>query len=190
MELPELTEKVRSMADIQLLRPIEAIAELLRPAPVVHVGTTEAAPVCAGAYVLLVELVEPLCCVIGGKAARFEVGCYIYSGSAYGPGGIRSRLGRHFRRDKKPHWHIDTLSSAASGIQAIAVEGGSECGIIARLLGSPAFHSALTGFGSSDCSVCASHLLNWHEPQLDSGLCGTGRTGMVGGAEKGKALHA
>ena len=36
-------------------------------------------------------------------------GCYLYVGSALGPGGLRARLSRHGRPANKPHWHIDYL---------------------------------------------------------------------------------
>ena len=40
-------------------------------------------------------------------------GCYVYAGSARGPGGIRARVRRHLRPDKTPHWHIDQVTAYA-----------------------------------------------------------------------------
>jgi Uri superfamily endonuclease len=36
-------------------------------------------------------------------------GYYIYVGSAFGPGGLRARVSRYFRKNKRKHWHIDYL---------------------------------------------------------------------------------
>ncbi|NIP37734.1 MAG: GIY-YIG nuclease family protein, partial [Candidatus Dadabacteria bacterium] len=38
-----------------------------------------------------------------------QPGYYIYVGSAFGPGGVRARVSRHFRKTKRSHWHIDYL---------------------------------------------------------------------------------
>src|SRR3990172_11736037 len=45
---------------------------------------------------------------------RFPAGEYVYIGSAFGPGGLRARLGRHVRGDGQPHWHIDALRAIAN----------------------------------------------------------------------------
>lgn len=88
-------------------------------------------------------------------------GWYAYCGSAYGPGGIRARLRRHFRRDKTLHWHVDHLTVLAEPIEALAIAQGSECAIAAHLTRTRLFEPALPGFGSSDCTTCPSHLLRW-----------------------------
>lgn len=41
-------------------------------------------------------------------------GVYLYVGSAFGPGGVRARVGRHLRMRKKPHWHLDYLRPLAT----------------------------------------------------------------------------
>lgn len=116
-----------------------------------------------GAYALLLTLESPTHFKHKGRTQFLEAGCYIYAGSAHGPGGIAARLRRHFRADKKPHWHVDRLTLAAAQIAAIALPGGSECEIIARLEGLPGFRHPISGFGSSDCPACQSHLLR-HDP--------------------------
>ncbi len=40
---------------------------------------------------------------------KLESGYYFYVGSAFGPGGIKARVGRHLKSDKKCRWHIDYL---------------------------------------------------------------------------------
>ncbi|MBK9053356.1 MAG: DUF123 domain-containing protein [Chloroflexi bacterium] len=40
-------------------------------------------------------------------------GWYVYVGSAFGPGGVKGRVGHHMRPQTKPHWHIDYLRQVA-----------------------------------------------------------------------------
>lgn len=119
-----------------------------------------ALPAEPGAYLLLIRLAAPLPPRIPslGKA-MLPAGCYVYAGSARGPGGIRARAGRHLRRGKRAHWHIDHVTEAAASCWAFAIPGGRECDLVRALLRRPAFEVALAGFGSSDCRHCASHLL-------------------------------
>jgi len=108
-----------------------------------------------GSYVLLIELPEERTIATGSlKDTHFQSGCYAYVGSAMG--GLRSRLSRHLRRNKKLHWHIDYLLEWASvkDIVIYETEDRVEC-TIARAF-SRRFNS-VPGFGSSDCK-CTSHL--------------------------------
>lgn len=84
---------------------------------------------------------------------------YVYVGSAYGPGGLASRIGRHFRKQKKNHWHIDKLTTEAKHICALPAESGAQCDLAEKLSRLPEFDHPLPGFGSSDCRRCISHLL-------------------------------
>ncbi|MBU6268899.1 MAG: DUF123 domain-containing protein [Sphingomonadales bacterium] len=88
-------------------------------------------------------------------------GWLVYAGSAYGPGGIGARVARHLRWGKAVKWHVDALTGAADWLGAVAVPGGRECDVVATLLANDGFETALAGFGSSDCRVCAGHLLRW-----------------------------
>lgn len=117
----------------------------------------------AGAYILVVRLAQP---AIFNRAAtaphRFSPGWYAYAGSARGPGGIGARLARHLRSEKRPHWHIDQLtSSPQASVWGLPAAGASECDLVARLLSSGQFEAPCPGFGSSDCRDCRSHLLAW-----------------------------
>ena len=89
-----------------------------------------------------------------------EKGFYIYAGSAFGAGGLSSRIHRHLRRDKKQHWHIDqTTSSSNSIIHGVAVfpNEKTECQI-SEILGRINGISSIIGFGNSDCkNQCSSH---------------------------------
>ena len=108
-----------------------------------------------GSYVLLIQLSKEQTITTGRlKAAYFLRGYYAYVGSALG--GFKSRLNRHLKSDKKPHWHIDYLLEKASISEIILCETEDrvECAIAQAL--SCRFES-IPGFGSSDCK-CRSHL--------------------------------
>ena len=45
-------------------------------------------------------------------------GYYVYVGSAHGPGGVKARIRRHYRKTKRTHWHIDYLREAVSFARA------------------------------------------------------------------------
>ena len=108
-----------------------------------------------GSYILLIRLPEGQTIKAGSVPDNyFPSGYYAYVGSAMG--GLKSRLNRHLRKDKRPHWHIDYLLPKApiSGIILCPAEARVEC-LIAQAL-SHQFDS-IPGFGSSDCK-CRSHL--------------------------------
>ena len=44
-------------------------------------------------------------------ALPVEPGFYVYVGSAFGPGGLERRVGRHATTEKKHRWHIDYLTA-------------------------------------------------------------------------------
>ncbi len=93
-----------------------------------------------------------------GKAVLLP-GIYLYAGSAHGPGGIRARCSRHFRREKKLHWHVDWLTHRATSIQAAAFFDKSECDLVDEILRSGRGDCPIKGFGSSDCMHCMAHLI-------------------------------
>lgn len=85
-------------------------------------------------------------------------GFYVYVGSAFGPGGVQARVGRHFRKAKRHRWHIDYLRAAVEPV-------GAWCSFVPNRLEhdwATAFNRVedaccIPGFGCSDCS-CGSHL--------------------------------
>jgi Uri superfamily endonuclease len=108
-----------------------------------------------GSYVLLIDLPEGQEIAAGKlRTIDFPAGCYAYVGSAMG--GMKSRLERHLRRDKKLHWHIDYLLQKASVSNVIICESETrtEC-TIAQTIRSK--FETIKGFGSSDCK-CPGHL--------------------------------
>lgn len=116
-------------------------------------------PSVAGAYILQIKLAETILIRIASKPrVELPAGRYLYCGSAYGPGGLKSRLARHMRRGKSVRWHIDQLTECGIVTGAWIVCGGRECDLVAKLAPLPA---PIPGFGSSDCRRCRSHLLYW-----------------------------
>lgn len=125
-------------------------------------GDIEAIPETKGAYALLLRLDDPLDLSFRKtRTSRIEPGWFVYCGSANGPGGLRARLRRHVRRDKRLHWHVDQLTIAAAEIVSIPVPGGDECDLVERLLRQTGFDIAVRDFGNSDCTSCQSHLLRF-----------------------------
>ena len=106
-----------------------------------------------GNYLLIMHLPNAKEIAIGKKTVYlFKRGYYIYTGSAYGPGGIEKRLERHFRADKKMHWHIDYFLKEVKLINAwyINPSASLEHALAEKLLASKTFQPAYPRFGSSD----------------------------------------
>ena len=132
----------------------------------------------AGTYVLVMKntAVEEL--RIGSHGLlEIKPGFYLYVGSAFGPGGVAARVGRHCRDDKKLRWHIDYLR------QAVTVEEAWYSHSTKRLehdwahaLSQLDGMETIPGFGSSD-RPCPSHLFfnaSWPEPRLLAVTTGCG----------------
>jgi len=108
-----------------------------------------------------------------GQLGMFSLpaGYYAYVGSARGAGGVRARVERHLRLEKRTRWHIDYLLPAAV-VQAVwagfdARQG--ECEWAERLVQRGSARRIVPGFGASDCR-CAGHLLYWRRPPDRSAL--------------------
>lgn len=112
-----------------------------------------------GAYLLLVELSDPLALSLAGRPRVLRPGVHAYCGSAHGPGGLAARLARHLRADKRPHWHVDRLTVAGRVAALYARPEGRECDLVKALLSLPGTAIPLPGFGSSDCRACPAHLV-------------------------------
>lgn len=123
-------------------------------------------PRVSGAYILLIKVRSQLSIGYGKRSAVLAPGWYIYAGSANGPGGLRARLGRHFKKAKPVRWHVDQLT-ITNEVRAIAMPGWSECALVAALCKSGRFSPPLEGFGSSDCRTCESHLLEFTALELE-----------------------
>ncbi len=69
-------------------------------------------PSLPGYYLLIFRIYRKLTITTrGNKVFSLNPGIYVYIGSAYGPGGLRSRIMRHLRRNKKVFWHVDYLTT-------------------------------------------------------------------------------
>lgn len=88
-----------------------------------------------------------------------QPGFYVYVGSAFGPGGLAGRVGRHARADKKCRWHIDYLTAVAALDEVWYTMDmvHRECQWADTFKGMRGATVPLEGFGSSDCR-CRSHL--------------------------------
>ncbi len=117
---------------------------------------------------LLIKLPEEQTITIGSlQDISFSRVYYAYVGSALG--GVKSRLNRHLKRDKRLRWHIDYLLQKASITDIIIGETKDriECAIAQAL--SSQFDS-IPGFGSSDCH-CSCHLFfTTEEGQMKSAI--------------------
>jgi Uri superfamily endonuclease len=114
-----------------------------------------------GAYLLVVDLDQSL--PLDGTAlapAVLPPGRYAYCGSAYGPGGLGARIGRHLRRGKALRWHIDRLTEAGRVLCVGWRPQGRECALLAGLRQLPGVTVPVAGFGSSDCRGCPAHLVS------------------------------
>lgn len=89
-----------------------------------------------------------------------EKGFYIYVGSAFGMGGLQSRIRRQLQPPHKKHWHIDYLRSATELREAWFSEDEQrhECEWATALADLKEVSQPMKGFGSSDCKQSYSHL--------------------------------
>ena len=92
--------------------------------------------------------------VRSGKVFELKKGIYCYCGSAMGS--LEKRVLRHLKREKKPHWHIDFITTAKV-FESVEIwifkEKWFECELAESLKG----NEPVIGFGATDCS-CESHL--------------------------------
>lgn len=124
------------------------------------IDDAEALPAVGGAYLLVIDLPRPILVQLPGYAAvTLEEGCYLYAGSARGPGGIRARVRRHLKGAKPLRWHIDRLTNMAGVAAVFAYPDGNECTLTSSALAVEGVAVPAPGFGSSDCRHCAAHLL-------------------------------
>ena len=108
-----------------------------------------------GGYILLLRLKERSEIRIGKLGIiQFHPGYYAYIGSAMR--GLKQRISRHLRKEKKLHWHIDYLLEKASVSNVIVCKSYNsiECDIVNKI---GSMYNVISGFGSSDCK-CIGHL--------------------------------
>ena len=121
-------------------------------------------PSAPGTYILLGFINEESDFQVGKLGVvRLGVGRYVYCGSALGPGGLKARIQRHLKKEKKHFWHIDYLSQLFA-IQETWLRIGMqrlECQICRTLQRHFLCQNPVSGFGSTDCRAgCKSHFLS------------------------------
>lgn len=99
-----------------------------------------------------------------GRLGTLDVcpGYYVYVGSAFGPGGLRARVGRHASTAKRKRWHIDYLLDLVRPIETWCTVGTEKhehvwAQATSRISGAVV---PMRGFGSSGCR-CESHLCHF-----------------------------
>jgi len=115
----------------------------------------------SGTYILILEAKKTEELKIGnfGKM-KVEQGFYIYVGSAFGSGGLQSRIKRQLQPPHKKHWHIDYLRETTDlrEVWFSYDQQHRECEWVVALSTLKEFSQPVKGFGSSDCKTCVSHL--------------------------------
>ncbi|MFA6012073.1 MAG: GIY-YIG nuclease family protein [Desulfobacteraceae bacterium] len=137
------------------LKELQSVNPNVTPFPNLYKGT----------YILVLRLAKATALSIG-KLGHFDFkkGYYLYVGSAFGPGGLASRLKHHLSVSPKPRWHLDYLRPATT-ITDIRISDENERAehIWATHLSlMENFSIPIPGFGSSDCH-CLAHL--FHSPK-------------------------
>lgn len=114
-----------------------------------------------GSYVLILKAPKEGKVTIGKFGElNFSGHWMVYVGSALGPGGLKSRLNRHLRKDKKLHWHVDYLLERVE-VQEVwysLAERKLEEEWAAYFRNQPNAVMPLKGFGAADCR-CPGHLV-------------------------------
>ena len=91
-------------------------------------------------------------------------GHYLYSGSACGPGGLKSRISRHLNPETKRFWHFDHLK-ASLFIEEVLFSVNKisqECEFIKVVQTMEGVSFPLPLFGASDCrQKCPAHLVRF-----------------------------
>ncbi len=125
-----------------------------------------------GTYLLFLLIQQDISLTIGALGSKlFQLGNYIYVGSALGSGGLEKRIARHLKQEKKIFWHIDYL--LRNKFVKILAYGEMlsdhkiECNVVNQIIG--IFHEKsliINYFGSSDCN-CKSHLLYFNKKPIN-----------------------
>lgn len=120
-----------------------------------------AMPAAPGTYALIYRCPTDIETAAGALGTvRLSAGYWVYVGSAFGPGGLRARIGHHIAPATRPHWHLDYIKCALvlreiwSTTDPVKREH-DWAGILCAYRGA---HCPIPGFGASDCA-CASHLI-------------------------------
>ena len=119
-------------------------------------------PASPGSYLIIGRLDNEIL-LNSGRFSGHELlrGYYVYSGSAFGPGGLFSRISRHLNPDTKRFWHFDHLKANLCFIEVLfsAISNSQECDFIKVVQTIEGISFPLKLFGASDCrQKCPAHL--------------------------------
>ena len=125
----------------------------------------------SGSYLLWLRADEAQSITVGalGEMA-VPPGVYAYAGSAFGPGGVKARVGRHVRGEGALHWHVDYLRAVAdlAAVWFTHDDARRECDWAEVLRDLPGADVPMDGFGASDCT-CPAHLIRFdQQPDLQT----------------------
>jgi len=119
----------------------------------------------SGSYLLWLRADEAQSITVGalGEMA-VPPGVYAYAGSAFGPGGVKARVGRHVRGEGALHWHVDYLRAVAdlAAVWFTHDDVRRECDWAEVLRDLPGATVPMDGFGASDCT-CPAHLIRFDD---------------------------
>lgn len=112
-----------------------------------------------GTYTLILQSHLDITFQAGGWGQLpLQPGYYVYVGSAFGSGGLRARLSRHLRTDKRKHWYIDYLREHVTPVESwVSYETEHLEHTWAGILSEKPGLILIQGFRCSDCN-CQSHL--------------------------------
>jgi len=114
-----------------------------------------------GSYLLVIYLDRDT--KIKTKAREFHLkkGYYIYVGSAMNS--LEKRVERHFKKEKRLHWHIDFLLQKAWLLSAYLIPSRERIEeTLSRTIGD--VFQGIEGFGASDLSVKTNLYYSTHPP--------------------------
>ena len=112
-----------------------------------------------GTYVIIMQTDKAVRARVGSIGfIDIKVGHYLYIGSAFGPGGIKARVSRHYKTFKTRHWHLDYLREYLEPVEVwFTHDKQRREHDWASLLASQPKLEPVSNFGCSDCR-CNSHL--------------------------------
>ena len=123
----------------------------------------------SGTYALIFKLEKPVACMVGSLGeVSLKLGFYVYVGSAFGPGGVKSRTDHHRKLTQRPHWHLDYLRPQMELLEIWASYDAARREHLWALSLAEMRGASLPvhGFGSTDCS-CPSHFICFgYKPSL------------------------
>lgn len=140
---------------------------------------SEMVPKHRGTYALVFQCPAPLQVVAGKLGSIFlSTGYWIYVGSAFGSGGLRSRLNHHLKPSRRPHWHLDHIKGAMHPVEiwttTDAVKREHDWAMASSALKGSS--RPIANFGATDCA-CRAHLI--HLPRRPRFSCFNKRLGSL-----------